>query len=198
MLAATPRRRIHQGVATALLSACICPVPVAVNAASDGTPCHLWKEETTARVEKLPEQKWRDAIVSSLGVAPCASLPTELRRVARDIGLRSNTPRANRLLADAAAAILGPNCRVPDPASDAVALASACPLPPRLGFRLSDIELTDIRAVDYALLNAMAGSLQAAKEYDESAQRLMMDFTLSAGLLGERANKAKHGKARRP
>lgn len=199
MPAVTPRRRIHQGVATALLSACICLVPVEVNAASnERTPCQSWREKTVARVEKLPEQKWRDAIVSSLGDAPCASLPTELRRVARDIGLRSNTTRADRLLADAASAILGPTCRVPDAASDAVALALACPLPPRLGFRLSDIELGDIRAVDYALLNAMARSLQAAEEYDESAQRLMMDFTLSAGLRGERANKAKRGKAHRP
>jgi hypothetical protein len=65
------------------------------------------------------------------------------------------------------------------------------------GFRLSDIELGDIRAVDYVLLNAMARSLQAAKAYDESAQRLMMDFTLSAGLRGERANRAKRGKAHR-
>jgi len=172
---------------------------VAVTAATDeGITCDPWRERTIARLEKLPEQKWRDAIISSLGDAPCASLPTELRRVAREIHLRSNTTRADRLLADAASAVLGPSCRVPDPASDAVALASACPLPPRLGFRLSDIELGDIRAVDYVLLNAMARSLQAAKEYDESGQRLMMDFTLSAGLRGERANQAKRGKAHRP
>jgi hypothetical protein len=44
----------------------------------------------------------------------------------------------------------------------------------------------------------MARSLQAAKDYDASAQRLMMDFTLSARLRGERANKAKRGKAHRP
>jgi hypothetical protein len=199
MPAATTRRRIHQGVATALLSACICPVPVAVTAASDeGITCHPWRARTIARLERLPEQKWRDAIISSLGDAPCASLPTELRRAARAIRLRSNTTRADRLLADAASAILGPSCRVPDPASDAVALAPACPLPLGLGFRLSDIELGDIRAVDYVLLNAMASSLQAAKEYDESGQRLMMDFTLSAGLRGERAKQAKREKAHRP
>lgn len=101
-------------------------------------------------------------------------------------GLKTPTQRA-QILADAATVVLGPACAVPQPLDDARALAVACPLPPNVAFKVDESVLLDLRAVDYALLNAMLKSLMGAHEYDEEAQRVMLNFTLSAQILGESA-----------
>ncbi len=59
-------------------------------------------------------------------------------------------------------------------------------LRPRL-VRLDDSMLSDIRAVDYGLLNAMLKALIGANEYGDAAERVMLNFTLSAQILGEDA-----------
>ena len=42
-----------------------------------------------------------------------------------------------------------------------------------------------IRAADYLILNAMIRSLVAANQFDESVERLILQFTLSAQINGE-------------
>ena len=49
--------------------------------------------------------------------------------------------------------------------------------------------LMDLRAADYLVLVAMIRSLQAADEYGEDSERLMLDFTLSSQFVGEAARK---------
>ena len=161
---------------------------------SSGSTCRVWLAKTVARVEKLPEQKWRDAIIAALKEDSCTSIPAELRRAARNARTRNDTTSSDRMLAKAATAVLGPACPVPEPARDARALAASCPLPAQPEFQLSDAVLGDLRAVDYAVVNALAQSLLAVHEYDSSAQRLVMDFILSAGLRGEEASTPTRGK----
>ena len=152
--------------------------------------CRTWLAQTVVRVEKLPEQKWRDTIVSAVADS-CDALPEALRKAARDVQTIKQGARRDRLLADAAAGVLGSRCSVADPASDAVALATACPMPARPELQLAGAVLKDVRAVDYAVMNALASKLLAAQQYDAYAERLMMDFALSAGLRGEQARKSK-------
>lgn len=65
----------------------------------------------------------------------------------------------------------------------ALAVARTCPLPslpPTFRFRLDEGELAELDAVDDLILNVMMRSLITANEFDESAQALMLEFTLSA------------------
>ena len=75
---------------------------------------------------------------------------------------------------------------------DARRIATVCPLPKQPELQISHV-LGDILAVDYLVLNAIATTLLAGKEYDTSAKRLVMDFALSASLRGERARESKRG-----
>jgi hypothetical protein len=164
--------------------------------ASAGKPvargCQTWLTETVTRIEKLPEQKWRDAIIAALADS-CDEVPTALKKAARDVRAIKDAARRDRLLGDAAMSVLAPSCAVSDPTSDALAIAAACPMPARPELQFPRAVLGDIRAVDYLVLDALATKLLAAKQYDASAERLMMDFSLSAGLRGEQAKKAKRG-----
>jgi hypothetical protein len=170
--------------------------PVVEGAEVDRMGCQAWLDQTVAKIERLPEKKWRDAILGEAAHA-CSAIPEPLRKAALD--LRGRKPERERvqLLAQAARVALGPSCPIPDPLADSRALATACPLPKRPELELSDVVLGDIRAVDYAVLNAMARGLIAAKAYEASAQRLMMDFTLSSALLGEQARKRKRNNQER-
>jgi hypothetical protein len=164
--------------------------------ASAGKPtakgCQAWLAGTVARIEKLPEQKWRDAIIAALADS-CDEVPSALKKAARDVRTIKDAASRDRLLGAAASSVLDPSCAVSDPASDALAIAAACPMPARPELQLPRALLGDIRAVDYLILDALATKLLAAKKYDASAERLMMDFSLSAGLRGERAKEAKRG-----
>jgi hypothetical protein len=150
--------------------------------------CQPWLKQTVTRIEKLPEQKWRDAIVAALADA-CPDVPEALRKGARDVRTIKEAGRRDRLLADAAASVLGMTCSVTDPMSDSRELAARCPLPARPELQLSSTVLGDVRAVDYLIVDALATRLLAARQYDAHAERLMMDFLLSAGLRGEAAQK---------
>lgn len=92
--------------------------------------------------------------------------------------------RRAQILAKGALVVLGTTCPIPEPLADARKLAAACPLPPNLRFRLDDSMLSDIRAVDYGLLNAILKALIGASEYGDAAERVMLNFTLSAQILG--------------
>jgi hypothetical protein len=156
------------------------------------TGCRDWLAETVTRIEKLPEQKWRDAIIAALADS-CDGVPAALKKAARDVRAIKDAARRDRLLGEAAMSVLAPSCAASDPARDALAIAATCPLPARPELQLPRAVLADIRAVDYLVLDALATRLLAAKQYDASAERLMMDFSLSAGLRGEQAKKAKRG-----
>jgi hypothetical protein len=148
--------------------------------------CSAWLARTAKGADTRSEPAWRDWTVSALADS-CAAIPEGLRDAAvRVRGVKDRAQRA-RILAKAATAVLGEACAIPEPLADARKLAAACPLPPNLKFRLDESMLSDIRAVDYGLLNAMLRSLIGANEFGEEAQRVMLNFTLSAQILGEDA-----------
>jgi hypothetical protein len=53
-------------------------------------------------------------------------------------------------------------------------------------------------AVDYLILNVMLRSLIAANQFDESAQLVILDFTLSAEISREDSQKREERCHRRP
>ena len=53
-------------------------------------------------------------------------------------------------------------------------------------------------AVDYLILNVMLRSLIAANQFDESAQLVILDFTLSAEISREDSQKREERRHRRP
>ena len=157
--------------------------------------CDTWLQQTTRGADKRSEMQWRDWTITALGDA-CDAIPTELREAAARVrGMKDRAQRA-RILATAASSVLGPACPVPEPLTDARTLAAQCPLPPNLRFRLGDAELSDIRAVDYAILAAMVNSLIGANHYTEEAERVMLNFTLSAEIVGERDRTSSRGRSK--
>lgn len=150
------------------------------------SPCSQWLSKTNARMAKLGEQRWRNTIVDALGEGSCPAVPAALRDAARAARQVRDEQRRDRLLADAAANVLGASCTAVDPAKDSRSLAQVCPLPRREEFSDVDSAFRDIRAVDYLLINALATNLIASESYDTEARRLMLNFMLSATLLGEK------------
>ncbi len=150
------------------------------------SPCSKWLNKTNDKTAKLGEQRWRNTIVAALGEGSCASVPEALRDASREASRVREAWRRDRLLADAAAKVLGPSCTVVDPANDSRDLAKVCPLPVKEEFSGLESVFRDIRAVDYVLVNALATSLIASDAYDAAARRLMLNFLLSATLLGEK------------
>ena len=171
-------------VAAALLATAL---PSRLDAKSKVLPsCNAWLTRTARGADKRSEMQWRDWTISALADS-CNAIPEGLRDAA--VQVRSVKDRAERarILAKAAMVVLGEACTIPEPLADARKLAAACPLPPNLRFRLDDSMLSDIRAVDYGLLNAMLRALIGANEFGEEAERVMLNFTLSAQILGEDA-----------
>jgi hypothetical protein len=161
----------------------------AVEAAANqraSSACSKWISKTNARMTKQSERRWRGTIVDAMGDESCPAVPEALRDAARAVRRIHDERRRDRVLADAATRVLGAPCAVAEPANDSRALARACPLPAREEFSGIDDALRDIRAVDYVLINALASSLIASDVYDTDARRLMLNFMLSASLLGEK------------
>jgi hypothetical protein len=155
------------------------------DARAKGAPtCHDWAVATARETGRLPEQAWRDFTIKTLGQS-CDAIPEQLRRAALQIGAVKDSNERARILATAAAATLGEECSVAEPLAEARRVASTCPLPPGLSFRLDESTLMDIRAVDYAILNVLLRSLKAARQYDAAAERVILNFTLSAQIVGE-------------
>jgi hypothetical protein len=163
-----------------------------VGARPPAATCDAWLAKALTRMEKLPEQKWRDGVIGMLADAPCGSLPTELRRALRAATATKDVTQRDQTLITAATAVLGSTCAVQDPTEDARRIATVCPLPKEPELQISHA-LGDVLAVDYLVLNAIATTLLAGKEYNTSAKRLVMDFALSASLRGERVRESKRG-----
>jgi hypothetical protein len=158
--------------------------------------CRSWAEQTNRAADRLPESRWRDVIVRSLGRS-CSAIPAPLRLAAGRLGSTKDASQDAIALAKATNEVLGDACVVQSPSDDARAIAARCPLPPDQPFKLDESMLLDIRAGDYAVLNVLLKSLKEAKQYDEATERVLQNFTLSAQILGESARKrgARRGSA---
>ena len=175
-------------VAVALVTMVVLPGTTRAKPAIRPTlsPCSKWVAKTNKKMAKQGEQRWRNTIVRALGEGSCPSVPEALRDATREAGRVRDVPRRDRLLADAATKVLGPSCTVVDPAKDSRDLAKVCALPIKEEFSGLESVFRDIRAVDYVLINALATNLIASNSYDDEARRLMLNFMLSATLLGEK------------
>jgi len=146
--------------------------------------CAEWLARVSRGAERQPQNRRRDWMVEALAGA-CTGIRVELR----DASVRVRTAKIplhrGEILAAAAAAVLGPACAVPEPLADAQKLAATCPLPPTVRLSFHPSELSGMRAVDYALLNALLKSLIDARQYDQEAERVALEFALSAQLQGE-------------
>jgi len=170
------------------------PLPAASTAhATDPALCRSWLRTTLARVEKRPEITWRTTILAAFGEQRCLTLPAPLLRELRAVQPGRETAASERALADAAAAVLGPQCTVADPRLAAQTLLPACPLPARPEFELQGQILSDLRASDYVLIGALATILIGSNAYDGDGRRLMTDLLLSAALTGaSRGERRRH------
>jgi hypothetical protein len=173
-------------IACAICLAAAGQVSPPVHARSEKTAptCSAWATRTVHGADNLPEQRWRDLTIKALAES-CTAIPDQLRQAAAKVRAVKDSSERARILANAATAILGDGCSVTEPLADSRKLASTCLLPPNLGFRLDESMLMDIRAVDYLVLNAMLRSLKTANQYDDPAERMMLNFALSAQIFGE-------------
>jgi len=147
--------------------------------------CHAWVAATHRANEKAAEKEHREITIRALAQA-CSAVPEQVRRAAGQIqGMRDPTERA-AILGAAASAALGEGCPFTDPLANAFTVSRTCPLPPlpsTFRYRLDEEALLRIGAVDYLLINVMLRSLlSGTNQLDESAQYLILEFTLSAQL----------------
>jgi hypothetical protein len=157
-----------------------------------------WVEQTLSVVGRARERNWRDQIISALANARCPSVPLPLRNAAAQVRRHEDEPQSDRVLADAAATVLGPACVVSDVESTSQVLEVKCPLPARAGLELPGSVFGDVLVADYLVLNALATSFVARDEFDAKAKRLVMDFLLSAGLRGEHARETRGSRVKSP
>ena len=152
--------------------------------ADAGPTCHAWVAATRRATDKVGENRTRDVTIKALAQA-CSAIPEQLRRAAGEVQRMKDPTERAAILGAAASAALGERCAITDPLANALTLARTCPLPPlpaTFRFRLEDGELVRLGAVDYLILNVMMRSLIAANQFDESAQLVILNFTLSAEL----------------
>jgi hypothetical protein len=158
-----------------------------------------WVAATRRATDKVGENSCRDVTIKALTQA-CSAIPEQLRRAAGEVqGMKDPTERA-AILGAAASAALGEGCAIADPLVNALRVARACPLPPlpsTFPFRLEEGELVRLGAVDYLILNVMMRSLIAANQFDESAQLVISNFTLSAEINREDFQKRAERRNRR-
>ncbi len=171
------------------------------NGASRPAPtCHAWAAATRHANVKVGENARRDVTIRALARA-CNVIPEQLRRAAGEVQRVKDPKEGARILATAASEVLGAGCAVTEPLADARNVASMCPLPPPpsdFPYRLEQQELMQLGAVDYLILNVMMRSLIAANQFDESAQLVILDFTLSAEINREDSQKREGRHHRRP
>ena len=144
--------------------------------------CHAWIAATHRANEKAGENKTHDVTIKALARA-CRAIPAQIRHAAGEVQKMTDPTERAAVLGASASAALGAGCAIAEPHVNALAVARTCPLPylpPTFRFRLDEGELAELDAVDYLILNVMLRSLIAANEFDDSAQALMLEFTLSA------------------
>lgn len=194
-----PGRHVFPARGGAILAACVALVtgaagahepaksraPAAARAPAGGAPtCRAWVAATHRANEKAGEKASRDVTIKALAQA-CSAIPEQVRRAAGQIqGMKDPTERA-AILGAAVSAALGEGCPFTDPLANALTVSRTCPLPPlpsTFRYRLEEGELLRLGAVDYLIINLMLRSLLADNQLDESAQYLILEFTLSAQL----------------
>jgi hypothetical protein len=166
------------------------------DAQSSPRSCAAWVSRVLRENDRGNERTWRDQTVHSLGNS-CDAIPEALRTAATRASATKEVAEKARILALGATSSLDKRCAVENPLADARGIAQNCPLPPGLRFRFDDSILMDLRAVDYGILVTMLKSLIAAGEFNEPAQRLVLNFALSAQILGE-DYRLKQSKQKRP
>jgi hypothetical protein len=172
--------------------------PAAAGAPAGAAPtCHAWVAATHRANEKAGEKASREVTIKALAQA-CSAIPEQVRRAAGQIqGMKDPTERS-AILGAAASAALGEGCLFTDPLANALTVSRTCPLPPlpsTFPYRLEEGELLRLGAVDYLIINLMLRNLLAGNQLDESAQYLILEFTLSAQLA--RDNYLKRAERRR-
>jgi len=160
-------------------------VPAAASAPASAAPtCHAWVAATRRANEHVGEKASREITIKALARS-CSAIPEQVRRAAGQIqGMKDPTERA-AILGAAASAALGEGCPFTDPLANALTVSRTCPLPPlpsTFRYRLDEGELLRLGAVDYLIINVMLRSLLAGNQLEESAQYLILEFTLSAQL----------------
>ena len=173
--------------------------PTGSGPAGAAPTCHAWVAATRRANDKVGENSCRDVTVKALAQA-CSAIPEQLRRAAGQVqGMKDPTERA-AILGTAASAALGEGCAINDPLVNALTVARTCPLPPlppTFQFRLEEGELVRLGAVDYLILNIVTRSLIAANQFDESAQLVILNFTLSAEISREESLRRAERRQRR-
>ena len=174
--------------------------PAAAGAPDGAAPtCHAWVAATHRANEKAGKKASREVTVKALAQA-CSAIPEQVRHAAGQIqGMKDPTERA-AILGAAVSAALGEGCPFTDPLANALTVSRTCPLPPlpsTFRYRLEEEELLRLGAVDYLIINVMLRSLLAASQLDESAQYLILEFTLSAQLARDNYLKGAQRRQRR-
>jgi hypothetical protein len=157
--------------------------------------CSAWTSRILRDDDAGNQRTWRDVTIRSLAQA-CDAVPETIRTAAARANGTKDAYEQFRILAAAATASLGGRCSIADPVADARQLAKACPPPKGLRFRLDESVLTDIRAVDYGVLLVLLQSLMSAGEYNDAAERVVLNFTLSAQFFGEDFRKGRTPRGR--
>jgi len=160
-------------------------VPAAASAPASAAPtCHAWVAATRRANEQVGEKASREITIKALARS-CSAIPEQVRRAAGQIqGMKDPTERA-AILGAAASAALGAGCPFTDPLANALTVSRTCPLPrlpSTFPYRLDEGELLRLGAVDYLMINVMLRSLLVGNQLEESAQYLILEFTLSAQL----------------
>jgi hypothetical protein len=210
-----PGRHVFPGRGGAILVAGLALVAVASGAhepakskapAAAGAPvgtaptCHAWVAATHRANEKAGAKASREVTIKALAQA-CSAIPEQVRRAAGQIqGMKDPAERA-AILGEAVSAVLGEGCLFTDPLANALTVSRNCPLPPlpsTFRYRLEEGELLRLGAVDYLIINLMLRNLRAGNQLDESAQYLILEFTLSAQLARDDYLKRAERRQRRP
>lgn len=156
------------------------------SAKAEPTPrsCSAWTSQVLREDDAGNQRTWRDVTIRSLAKA-CDAVPEPVRLAAARANKTNDLAERSRILAAAATAFLGGRCSIADPFSDARELAKACPLPKGLRFHFDEPVLMDMRAVDYGLVLVLLRAFMGAGEYNDAAERVVANFSLSAQILGE-------------
>lgn len=154
-----------------------------------GSPCSSWLEATLKSVETVSMLRRRDRIIRALGISTCKAIPDSLRKAAA-AGFQTKGRLDRSALAEASRAVLGPACQVGTSATSAWEAVATCPLAiPE--FKIAEGALKDMSVTDYLVLNAIQKSLLIGREYHQTAELVLRNFSLSAALLGEQARERK-------
>ena len=157
--------------------------------------CAAWTSQVLRDHDAGNRNTWRDVTIRSLPSA-CDAVPEGIRAAAARASTAKDATERSRILAAAVTSSLGNGCSIADPLADARQLAKACPLPKGLRFQLDEPVLMDLRAVDYGLTLALARGFMSTGAYDDAAERVILDFTLSAQIFGEDFRKGRTARGR--